>query len=165
MAIIGFNVFDVIANLFVSYFPQYSWYLRGSWAVRDEDFSVLWLGIYSILALLAMYCLPSRVKITATESIVTGEKYRLQSVVMFCFAIYATTSLLISKVWFVSRMNVYFVFSYCMIISIVINRLPFLTKRSVRILRGFFIIGLCIWGILMFQQNGHRILPYEFFWQ
>ena len=164
-AVIGFNAFDVIANLFVNYFPQYSWYLRGSWAVGDRDFSVFWLGIYFILALLAMHCLPSRSKTVATETVAVNEKYRMQSIVTFFFAIYATTSLLTSKVWFVSRMNVYFIFAYCMIVSIVINHLPFLTKRYVRILRGFFIIGLCTWGILMFQQNAHRILPYEFFWQ
>lgn len=164
-ALSGFFAFDIIANMFVSYFPQYSWYLRGAWAVGDKSFSVLWLGIYSILALLAMLCLPGRSKALTTEAVVIDEKYKIQSIVTFFFAIYATTSLLTSKVWFVSRMNVYFVFAYCMVISVIFNRLPFFTKRSVRLLRGVFIAGLFVWAIMMLRQNAHGILPYEFFWE
>ena len=164
-AFMGFFAFDIIANMFVSYFPQYSWYLRGSWAVGDQSFSVLWLGIYSILALLAMICLPGRSKNLKTETVLIKERYKMQSVVAFFYVIYATASLLTSKVWFVSRINVYFIFAYCMVIPMVFNELPFFTKRSVRMLRGAFMLGLVTWAIMMFRQNSHGILPYEFFWE
>lgn len=162
---IGFVAFDVVTNILLHYFPQYTWYFRGAWAVGNKTFSVLWLGIYLMLALLLMLCLPSRSKVLTTEVVVIDEKYKMQSIVAFFFVMYATVSLLTSKIWFISRMNVYFVFAYCMVISVIFNRLPFFTKRSVRLLRRIFIAGVFVWAIMMFRQNGHGILPYEFFWE
>ncbi len=165
VAVLGFYSFDIIANLFVSCFPQYSWYLSGKWAVGDKSFSALWLIIYSILALFAMLCLPSHSKMKQVGTAAIDERWKIQSIVLFFYAIYATTCLLTSKVWFVSRMNVYFIFAYCMVVSVIFNKMQFHNKRSVSLLKGVFIVGLSIWAIMMFKQNGHGILPYKFFFE
>lgn len=164
VAVGGFLAFDSISQWFVTIFPQYENYLRGSWAVGDVSFSVLWLCIYSTLAILAMVCLPKHAYDYDRSMGDDDQAYKMQSLVTFFFILYATTSLLTSKIWFVSRMNVYFIFAYCMIIPIVINRLKFIEKNTMRFFRGAFILGLSAWAVLMFRQNGHGILPYEFFW-
>ncbi len=165
VAAIAFFAFERLSGWFIDVFPQYAWYLEGDWAVGNESFSVLWLVIYSTLAILAIFCLPVKRKEIVSLSSESENEQKIQSIIYFFFALYALSSLLQSKVWFVSRMKVYFVFSYCIIVSIIIKKTKFISNGTRSIFRAIFIGGMSVWAILMFMQDGHGILPYQFILQ
>ncbi len=161
IAVVGaFLAFDRIVDLFVQLFPQYTYYTKSEWAVGTVSFSVLWLVIYLALFFLMFLSLPSaklQNKTNMSELDVSG-------LIMVCFILYAVISLLQSRIWFISRINAYFIFGYCMIIPEILERLK-LEKRGKSVAMLFLKCGVAVWAVSMFLQNGHGILPYEFIWE
>lgn len=152
-AVIAFFSFDVLLDIFVNVFPQFAYAIKG-WGVGEGSFSVLWFGLYSILFLTLFFTLPK--KQDGISDSVTG-------VVSLSFVLYALLGMLMSVLWFVHRMQVYFIFGYCMIIPIIIEQFP-IEEKSKKAVSIIFKLGLSVWAILMFMQDGHGILPYKFIW-
>lgn len=153
VAVVGFFSFDVILDWFVNSFPQYAYAIKG-WGVGEGSFSVLWFGIYSILFAVLFFTLPK--KQDGISDSVTGA-------VSISFVLYALFGMLMSVIWFVHRVQVYFIFGYCMIIPIIIHQFP-MEEKSKKTVSIIFKVGLLLWAILMFMQDGHGILPYRFIW-
>lgn len=153
VAVIAFFSFDVLLDWFVNIFPQYAYAIKG-WGVGEGSFSVLWFSIYFILFAALFLTLPK--KQDGISDSVTGA-------VSISFVLYALLGMLTSVIWFVHRMQVYFMFGYCMIIPIIIDQLP-LNAKSKKSISIIFKLGLIVWAILMFKQDGHGILPYKFIW-
>jgi len=154
VAVGGFFAFEFILEWFISVFPQYSYALKG-WAVGNESFSGLWLGIYLFLFAVHFVTLPQKNSDASDE--VTG-------IVSVGFVLYALMGVLKSVLWFIHRMQVYFIFGFCMIIPEILFNLR-ATPRLKQSLSIVFKLGLAIWAILMFIQDGHGILPYKFIWE
>ncbi|MBQ8311248.1 MAG: EpsG family protein [Clostridia bacterium] len=153
----AFFAFEFMIDIFIGFFPQYN-YILHTWAVGDEEFSVLWLLIYSFMFICMFVSLPSsKAKTDAGELEVSG-------LIMISFMLYAVVNLLQSQIWFVSRINAYFIFGYCMVIPEILDRLQ-LEKKTKTVVTLLLKVGIAAWAILMFLQDGHGILPYEFIWE
>jgi hypothetical protein len=181
IACLGFVGFSYVVDWFIRLFPQYIWYTRGSWAVGSEEFSVLWLCIYIVLAVLIVFAIDRKPKKCKSKELIPNHnsvndidsmkekentiEYRIFGAVIFGYVIYSLLGILTSEIWFVSRMRAYFIYSFCMIIPEILDRIGVLDYKSKRFVRIVFIIGMNAWAILMFKQNGHGILPYTFLWE
>ncbi|MBE6857482.1 MAG: EpsG family protein [Ruminococcus sp.] len=156
-----FVLFDLVIGVFISVFPQYA-YATGDWAMGSSGFSVIWLGIYSMIFCGAYFTLtkePNR--LVKKENKI--EQNRL-GIIIIGFILYAVVSLLRSKMWFVSRMITYFIYGYCMIVPEVIERL-LLDKYIRYIISMVMCILFAGWGLLLFMQDAHGLLPYTFIWE
>lgn len=171
VAVLAFIFFDEISQFVVKRFlPQYSWYLRGSWAVGDVEFSILWLIIYIVIGVGLLLCIkPNHQGIAAENyiyqpngSIVREKMFFISSIF---YVIYALLSMLTSKVWIISRLEAFFEIGYYFTVGNVIKRIPNVSNGTKRIIRSVFIAGMSVWAILMFKQDGHGLFPYVFFWE
>lgn len=151
-----FFTFDLLFDLFLHYFPQYS-YALGKWAVGDQSFSFLWLAIYTVMFVCLFIAVPSFRK---EKNNITVE---VSGLVSISFMLYALINLLQSELWFVSRLNAYFIFGYCMVIPEIID--GFKLQPQTRLLVNMILkTGIALWAVSMFLQNTHEILPYQFIW-
>lgn len=158
----GFFLFDFITILFTRYFPQYTNYLTSEWAVGDVEFSFKWLAIY----LLIISCLFLYIHKNKKHNDLNNDLERKTfNFISYNFVLYAAIDLLKSEIWFISRINIFFLFAYCMVVSFVVSKTPYFTKKSLFVIRMMVIVVLVIWGVSVFENNGHGILPYEFFWE
>lgn len=152
-----FFLFDTLIEIFISYFPSY-YYAQYSWAMGEVEFSFLWLIIYVTLFVLSYNTIPKKSLVSKdaweNENGITG-------LIIICYMLYATIGLLQSKMWFVSRMQMYFSFGYYMIVPEFFYRAK-TDRKSKKILELLFMAGMTVWAFLMFKQDGHGILPYEF---
>ena len=156
-AIASFFAFDIILDIFVQIFPQYKYALSG-WTVGDESFSFLWLFIYLFLFCLIYSRLPHRI----TQDVQYLQSNSI-SMIVIGFMFYAVLDLLKSELDFVHRVQVYFIFGFCMILSEILHGFGLGKKRNSAMVI-LFKIGVMAWAIFVFSQDGHGILPYNFIW-
>lgn len=170
----AFVFFDIIIEFVIAkIFPQYWWYVTGDWAVGNVQFSFLWLVIYSGLIFLLYLQLPKgkeekkkkkeKIKLKKANAAI-GASQRVYCISVVAFVLYVLTSMLTSKIWFLSRMNTYFSFGYAMSAAYIFAKLPHIEKKSAKAIRQIFMLGLAAWAILMYAQDGHGLLPYTFIW-
>ncbi|MBE6846700.1 MAG: EpsG family protein [Ruminococcus sp.] len=158
-----FILFDLIVDIFLAIFPQYS-YVLGDWAMGDSGFSIIWLGIYSMIFFGAYLTLTKKqTGLLRLLHLKNNEAEHKIGIIIIGFIFYAVISLLRSKMWLVSRMITYFIYGFCMIVSEIIDRLKF--DRSIRYIIS---VVMCIlfagWGVILFMQDAHGLLPYTFIW-
>ena len=153
-SVVAFFGFDFVLDWFLARFPQYSYALR-EWGVGDKSFSFLWLAIYFAIFLMLFFTLPKHRDGVTDE--VTG-------IVSVGYVLYALLAMLVSVVWFVHRVQVYFIFGYCMVIPEIFFNLR-MPARSKQALSVAFKVVLALWAFWIFIDDSHGILPYEFIWQ
>lgn len=163
--VLFFLLFDTLSvQIMERFFPQYWWYLHGSWAVGNEQFSVLWLTIYSFMALILFFEIGNENKALSLEGETVSSQEKVSCIAIVAFLIYSMIGMLASKVWFITRLRAYVVFGYCFSAGIMFNRLNIFNYRSKKILRTIFIVLMSIWAIQMFITDSHGLFPYEFIW-
>ena len=163
--VLFFLLFDTLSvQIMERFFPQYWWYLYGSWAVGNEQFSVLWLAIYFIIALILFFETGNEKKAISLNGEKISCQEKVNCIAVIAFIIYALIGMLASKVWFMTRLRIYVVFGYCFSVGIMFNRLNLFNDRSKKILRTTFIILMSIWAVQMFITDGHGLFPYKFIW-
>ena len=152
-----FFAFDIILDVFVQIFPQYEYALSG-WTVGDQNFSFLWLFIYLFLFCLIYLLLP-RQKNECNHCLQSNSA----GMIVIGFMFYAVLDLLKSELDFVHRVQVYFIFGFCMILPEIFHSLN-LERKSKSAMIIFLKLGVMAWAIFVFAQDGHGILPYDFIW-
>lgn len=164
-SILFFFLFDTLSvQIMERFFPQYWWYLYGSWAIGDQQFSMLWLTIYSFMALILFFEIGNENKAPSFEGEAVSGQEKVTCIAIVTFLIYALIGMLASKVWFMTRLRAYVVLGYCLSAGIMLNRLNIFNNNSKRILRTIFIVLMSIWAVQMFKTDGHGLFPYEFIW-
>lgn len=167
-----FFAFDQLSNFIVNrYLPQYSWYLRGTWAVGDQEFSVLWLTIYILLGFALFLCIKD-VRHTEKDGTLLSqsllnenEREKMFFIASVFYLVYALISMLTSEVWFFGRMKIFFCIGFYLTVGNIFIRFPYLRAREKVFLRLAFLIGMAVWTILMFRTDGNGLFPYVFFWE
>ncbi|MBR4833497.1 MAG: EpsG family protein [Thermoguttaceae bacterium] len=149
-AFVFFTTFELCLEKFFLFFPQYQ-YATSGWAAEQKEFSFLWLALYSVLFGAIFILMPK-------QGLQDTSKF-----VVVSFIIYAVLGLLSSKMVFVARMQPYFSWGFAMIIPEILSWWH-TDERIKAPLALYFKVGLASWAVLMFQQNGHNILPYTFIW-
>lgn len=164
-----FYFFDIVSFAVMQrFFPQYWWYLSGDWAVGNQEFSLLWLVIYSIMGIILFFELDDDASIDMQTETGYLSRYNQKQMVFglatICFVIYALIAMLRSKVWILSRLGIYVGFGYYLSAGNMFNRLNIVNYRSRRLIRAIFILLLSIWCIMMYRTDGNRLFPYVFIW-
>ena len=161
IAFAGFALFDILITQFIKWFPQYS-YAWNDWAVGDYELSLVWLAIYAILFLGLFIATPSSHQVSNTEE--GTQRSEVAGMVAVAFVLFAVLEILKTRMWFVSRMQVYFMFGYHMIVPEILPGIR-LNAKAQMTLGVLLKVLLVAWGINVFRHNAHGILPYAFIWQ
>jgi len=181
-AVLLYALFDEIILVFLKVFPRYSYALRDKF-VSGSGFSVKWLLLYlSIYAGLWF--------VTPYDSIIQQcsderrKNLELTGGIGLGFVLYAALAVLKAKMWFVHRMQVYFMFGFCMIIPEVVYYLSdsvcyypgikpiaaflegeMFQKKIVPAVLTVLKLALVVWGVIQFVKDPHELLPYRFIWE
>lgn len=173
IAVAVFFLFEEISEYLIRRFlPRYSWYLHGRWAVGEKSFSILWLIIYTVIAIGLFMCLRKDKSHALSDiisvngmAIVNTEKDKLFCLTSIFYLVYALISLLTSKVWILGRLKTFFSIGYYLTVGNVFIRLPYLSTRSKAGVRVLFILGMAAWTVLIYRADGNGLFPYQFFWE
>lgn len=166
-SVIALNFFDFILNTFFRYFSQYLRFMSSTKYTSQSSVSTGWIIFYVITAMIFAYAIYNAEKKDALIEADEAENriYDIENLFCILYIISIACMVFSGKLWIATRINSYFRFSICFIMPVVMKHID----RYIGRFRLFTYVGFfAIFGYLgysMFLIDGHRLLPYMFFWE
>lgn len=166
-SMVALNFFDFILNIFFKYFSQYERFMSSTKYTSQSSVSVGWILFYILTAAVFAYTIYREEK-QSTEEIdvdMTFSIFDTENLFCILYIISIVCMIFSGRLWIATRINSYFRFAICLIMPVVMK---FIDQHIGRF-RLFTYLGFyAIFGYLghsMFLIDGHRLLPFLFFWK
>lgn len=167
-SIVSLYFFEQLLSLFLHYFNQYERFMSSTKYSAQSSIDYFWIAFYIIAALIYYYYTKiNENNCKAKKSEESAENLRdIEIDNLFCilFIISIVCMVFSSYLWISTRINSYFRFSICFIFPLSAKYVNDYLKRYRVFFNIWFYAFFSYLGYYMFTIDGHRILPYLFFW-
>lgn len=166
-SVISLNFFDFILNIFFKYFSQYQRFMLSAKYTRQSDISLGWIIFYVLTAAVFAYaiCREEKQYVINIDKDMTLNIFDIENLFCILYIISIVCMIFSGKLWIATRINSYFRFAICIIMPVVMRFIDqYIGRFRVFTYVGFYAIFGYL-GYSMFLIDGHRLLPFLFFWK
>lgn len=168
VSIASLYFFDQLLSLFLRYFNQYERFMSSIKYSGQSSIDYFWITFYIVVALIYYFYAKNnenKYKVNDTkESEEKNSSIEIDNLFCILFIISIVCMVFSSHLWIATRINSYFRFSMCFIFPICAKYINEYLKRYRIFFNIWFYAFFSYLGYYMLLTDGHRILPYLFFW-